>query len=39
MIAADGERLGVRQRLLEPAGEFVHAHGGNVGDGPLNSTL
>ena len=26
MVAADGERLRVLQRLLELRGEFVHAH-------------
>ena len=33
VVAADGERLGVGQRLLEFAGQFVHAHGGyDVGE-------
>ena len=27
MITADGEGLGVGQRLLKPAGELVHPHG------------
>jgi hypothetical protein len=34
MIPADGERLGVGQRQLEFARQFVHAHGGNVGAVP-----
>ena len=38
VVAADRERLGIGQRLLEFAGQFVHAHGGNVGDKPRNST-
>jgi hypothetical protein len=38
MVATNGERLSIRQSLLELAGEFVHAHGGNVGDNPQNST-
>ena len=37
MIAADRQRLGIGQRLLEFARQFVHAHGGNVGDKPRNS--
>ena len=27
VVAADGQRLGVGQGLLESAGELVHAHG------------
>jgi hypothetical protein len=27
VVAADGERLRVAERLLEPRGELVHAHG------------
>src|SRR5690606_16637542 len=27
VVAADGQRLGVRERLLEARGELVHAHG------------
>jgi hypothetical protein len=39
MIAADRERLGIRQRQLELARQFVHAHGGNVGDKPRISSV
>src|SRR5205085_2965650 len=28
VVAADGERLRVAERLLEPGGELVHSHGG-----------
>ena len=38
VVASDRERLGISQRLLEFSGQFVHAHGGNVGDKPRNST-
>jgi GNAT superfamily N-acetyltransferase len=31
VVAADGQRLGVGQRLLETRGEFVHTHGRDSG--------
>ena len=34
VVAADGERLGIAQRLLETRGEFVHAHGKSRGSRP-----